>query len=126
MKRSRRLMLVEARILIPEMATLAKRKVVIPPSTQSGMDVKNAAIFIRHAVVFIPRHRTEVKSKGQGKKAKAKKSSAAWRMTIATCKYVQLNLSICKTNEYTLGYELVDKTLLAGACTTSGLRHKRG
>lgn len=44
MKRLRREFPVEERILIPETATLAKRKVVMPPSTQSGMDVKNAAI----------------------------------------------------------------------------------
>lgn len=30
--------------MIPEAATLAKRNVVMPPRTQSGMDVKNAAI----------------------------------------------------------------------------------
>lgn len=44
MKRSRREMSVEARILIPDTATLANRNVVMPPSTHSGIDVKNAAI----------------------------------------------------------------------------------
>lgn len=44
MKRLRRESPADARILIPLTATLAKRKVVMPPRTQSGMDVKNAAI----------------------------------------------------------------------------------
>lgn len=44
MKRLRREGPVDPRILIPETATLAKRNVVMPPRTQSGMDVKNAAI----------------------------------------------------------------------------------
>ena len=33
------------RILMPDTSTLANRKVVIPPSTQSGMVVKNAPTF---------------------------------------------------------------------------------
>ena len=44
MKRLRRELPAEARILMPETATFAKRNVVMPPRTQSGMDVKNAAI----------------------------------------------------------------------------------
>lgn len=44
MNRLRRELPADARILIPETATFAKRNVVIPPRTQSGMAVKNPAI----------------------------------------------------------------------------------
>ena len=47
MKRIRREFPAEVRILMPEVATFANKNVVMPPRTQSGMNVKNAPTCVR-------------------------------------------------------------------------------